>query len=79
MSFFAGDWAPPACLPPPVYTPRRNMVCMESKRAAFEALRILSAKCWARSEHSGVLNGGREAGCAPALASSGPCEAGVLS
>lgn len=56
----------PPAFPPPVYIPRRNIVCIESKKESLKPSEIFRAKCWVRSGHSGSLNGRREAGCAPA-------------
>ena len=52
----------PLALPPPVYIPRGNILCIESEEESLKPSEIFRAKCWVRSRHSGDLNGGREGG-----------------
>lgn len=49
----------PPVFPSPVYIPRRNIICIESKEESLKPLEIFRAKGWVRSGHSGGLNGGR--------------------
>lgn len=50
----------PFSLPPPVYIPRWNIVCVESKEESLKPSEISRAKRRVRLGHSGGLNGGRE-------------------
>ena len=52
----------PLALPPPVYIPRRNILCIESEEESLKPSEIFRVKCWVRSGHSGDLNGGRKGG-----------------